>query len=88
MSGMERIYQIDQILGARHFVTRQELQERLGVSWATLKRDLAYMRERLNAPITFDRNLGGYRFEKAGQRIARNMNSPGCGSLPRKSMPC
>jgi len=39
------------------------LQERLGVSWATLKRD------RLNAPIRFDRNLGGYRFEQAGQRV-------------------
>lgn len=30
MSSMERIYQIDQILGARHSVTRKELQERLG----------------------------------------------------------
>ena len=44
MNNMERIYQIDQILGARHCVTRKELQERLAVSWATLKRDLAYMR--------------------------------------------
>ena len=58
MSGMERIYQIDQILGARHFITRKELQERLGVSWATLKRDIAYMRDRLNAPLIFDRELG------------------------------
>jgi len=32
------------------------------VSWATLKRDLAYMRDRLNAPIEFDRDAGGYRF--------------------------
>lgn len=63
MSGMERIYQIDQILGVRHSVTRKELLERLGVSWATLKRDIAYMRERLNAPLIFDRELGGYRFE-------------------------
>ena len=58
MSGMERIYQIDQILGARHSVTRKELQERLGVSWATLKRDIAYMRDRLNAPLIFDRESG------------------------------
>jgi DeoR/GlpR family transcriptional regulator of sugar metabolism len=40
MSSMERIYQIDQILGARPFATRADLQERLGVSWATLKRDI------------------------------------------------
>ena len=77
MSGMERIYQIDQILSARKFVTRKELQERLGVSWATLKRDLAYMRDRLNAPITFDRDLGGYRFEKTGQRIGPQYELPG-----------
>ena len=32
MSNMERIYQIDQILGAHQSVTRKELQEPLGVS--------------------------------------------------------
>jgi len=77
MNNMERIYQIDQILGARHCVTRAALQERLAVSWATLKRDLAYMRDRLNAPIRFDRNLGGYRFEKAGQRVGAHYELPG-----------
>jgi predicted DNA-binding transcriptional regulator YafY len=77
MSGMERIYQIDQILGARHSVTRMELQERLGVSWATLKRDLAYMRDRLNAPIVFDHGLGGYRFEKTGRRVGQQYELPG-----------
>lgn len=53
---MERIYQIDQILGDRRFVTRKELQERLGVSWATLKRDLNYLKDRLNAPIALAPN--------------------------------
>ena len=56
MSSMHRIYQIDQILGARHSVTRAELQERLGVSWATLKRDIACMRDCLNAPLIVDQN--------------------------------
>jgi predicted DNA-binding transcriptional regulator YafY len=77
MSGMERIYQIDQILSVRHTVTRKELQERLGVSWATLKRDIAYMRDRLNAPLIFDRNLGGYRFETTGKRIGPQYELPG-----------
>ena len=77
MSGMERIYQIDQILGARHSVTRAELQERLGVSWATLKRDLVYMRDRLNAPIVFDHALGGYRFEKTGRQVGQQYELPG-----------
>lgn len=64
MSINERIYQIDQLLNGRNFVTFQDLMERLEVSKATLKRDLAYMRDRLNAPIIFDRDLGGYRLEK------------------------
>ena len=77
MSSMQRIYQIDQILGAHHSVTRAELQERLDVSWATLKRDIAYMRDRLNAPLIFDRNLGGYRFETAEQRVGPQYELPG-----------
>jgi predicted DNA-binding transcriptional regulator YafY len=77
MSGMERIYQIDQILAGRKFVPRIELQERLGVSWATLKRDLNYLKDRLNAPIIFDRELGGYRFETEGNRIGPQYELPG-----------
>jgi predicted DNA-binding transcriptional regulator YafY len=64
MSINERIYQIDQLLNGRKFVTFEELLERLEISRATLKRDLAYMRDRLNAPIIFDREVGGYRLEK------------------------
>lgn len=77
MSGMERIYQIDQILSGRSFVPRQELQDRLGVSWATLKRDLAYLKDRLNAPIIFDRELGGYRFETRKNRVGPQYELPG-----------
>lgn len=64
MSINERIYQIDQLLNGRSFVSFEELMNRLEVSRATLKRDLAYMRDRLNAPIVFDREVGGYRLEK------------------------
>lgn len=77
MSGMERIYQIDQILAGRTFVPRQELQDRLGVSWATLKRDLNYLKDRLNAPIIFDRELGGYRFDKDEKRVGPQYELPG-----------
>jgi predicted DNA-binding transcriptional regulator YafY len=41
------------------------LIEELGVSQATIKRDLDYMKDRLNAPITWDRSLRGYRFEQS-----------------------
>ena len=77
MSGMERIYQIDQILAGRNFVPRMELQEKLGVSWATLKRDLNYLKDRLHAPIIFDRELGGYRFDTVSKKVGPQYELPG-----------
>jgi predicted DNA-binding transcriptional regulator YafY len=77
MGVMERIYQIDTMLAGRKFVTRQELQDKLGVSLATLKRDLTYLKDRLNAPIIFDRDLGGYRFEREGARVGQQYELPG-----------
>ena len=69
MSINERIYQIDQLLNGRNFVTFEELLARLEISKATLKRDLAYMRDRLNAPIVFDREVGGYRLDKQSSNL-------------------
>ena len=66
MSINERVYRIDQLLHERRSVTFQELLDRLEVSRATLKRDLAYMRDRLNAPIVFDKELSGYRLGEQG----------------------
>lgn len=77
MSTLERLYQIDQILSGRTFVPRLELQEKLGISWATLKRDLAYLKDRLHAPIVFDRDLGGYRIEKNISQIGPQYELPG-----------
>ncbi|MFN5745515.1 MAG: helix-turn-helix transcriptional regulator [Methylococcaceae bacterium] len=77
MSNLDRIYQIDQLLAARKSISRKELEERLGVSWATLKRDIRYMKDRLNAPVTYDRELGGYRFEDQGKRVGPQYELPG-----------
>jgi predicted DNA-binding transcriptional regulator YafY len=62
MNRTERLYRIDQLLASRNVVDKQTLMDDLEVSWATLKRDIAYMRERLNAPIVFDSDQGGYCF--------------------------
>lgn len=64
MNRTERFYRIDQLLAARGVLSRESLLEELKVSWATLKRDLAYLKDRFNAPIIFDRDVGGYRFAK------------------------
>lgn len=77
MSLYDRIHLIDQMLSGRKFVPFIELQERLEISRATLKRDLAFMRDRLNAPIIFDRELGGYRFDKASQLPGHQYELPG-----------
>ena len=63
MSAMERIYKIDSLLASRKAISSAELMDRLQVSLPTLKRDIGYMRDRLNAPIIYDRQLGGYRFD-------------------------
>jgi predicted DNA-binding transcriptional regulator YafY len=65
MNQTERYYRIDQLIRQRGPISQRALQEALEVSRATLTRDLAYMRDRLNAPIVFDRDAGGYRFEQA-----------------------
>ena len=63
MDRTERFYKIDQLLNERRSVPMEALIEELGISRATVKRDIEYMRDRLNAPITWDRSLRGYCFD-------------------------
>lgn len=65
MDRTARLYRIDH-LTERKVVPLQVFLEELEVSLATFKRDLEYLRDRLNAPIIWDRDAGGYRFEKSG----------------------
>ena len=77
MSQLERAYRIDQLLNDRGVVSFDELLEALEVSRATLRRDLAYLRDRLNAPIVHDRVAGGYRFKPPTQNTAHPYELPG-----------
>lgn len=67
MDRTERFHLIDMMLSGSRIVTFQQMLDRLEVSRATLKRDLEYLRNRLNAPIVWDRDAGGYRFDKDEQ---------------------
>ena len=67
MSIGERVYKIDNLLNDRKSVTFQELLDKLEVSRATLKRDIAFMRDRLHVPIIFDKELSGYRLDQQGK---------------------
>src|SRR6185503_1334269 len=63
MERLERLYKIHQLLTERKAALPfSSLRSSLGVSVATLKRDLEYMRSRFNAPIEYDRQANGYRF--------------------------
>ena len=57
---------IDQLLSSRASVTLTEFLDTLEVSQATFKRDLEYLRDQLNAPIMYDRDINAYRFERRG----------------------
>lgn len=63
---MVRLHQIDQLLSSRTSVTLAEFLDTLEVSVATFKRDLEYLRDQLNAPIVYDRDINAYRFERRG----------------------
>ncbi|HUW37297.1 MAG TPA: WYL domain-containing protein [Rhodocyclaceae bacterium] len=76
MDRTERFYMIDQLLGEQRVVSFAVLRERLGVSRATVKRDLEYLRNRFNAPIVWDREQGGYRFSEA-ERTGGQYELPG-----------
>ncbi len=62
MDRLERFYRIDRLLKERRIVSFADFERELGMSPASVKRDLAYMRDRFNAPIEYDREANGYRF--------------------------
>lgn len=63
MDRTERFYRIQTLLRQRRLVRTQEFLEELEVSKATFKRDLEYLKERMHAPIVYDRHEEAYRFE-------------------------
>ena len=64
MDRTERFHLIDQMLCNQRVVTRAQFLDTLEVSPATFKRDLEYLRDRLAAPIVWDRERRGYCYEQ------------------------
>jgi predicted DNA-binding transcriptional regulator YafY len=60
---LERFYKIQQLLERKRSVRVSEFLDELGISLATFKRDLEYMRDRFHAPVVWDRETRGYRFD-------------------------
>lgn len=67
MDRSERFYRIDQMLTRETVVSLESFLDELEISRATFKRDLEYLRDRLNAPVIWDRDAGGYRYDKPAE---------------------
>ena len=77
MDRTERFYKIDQLISERKSVTFAAMKEALEVSPATLKRDIQYLRERLNCPLIWDRETRGYRYESGAAHPGSQFELPG-----------
>jgi len=77
VSQTERLYRIKHWLDAGRCASRQFLLDELGISPATLKRDIAYLRDRMNAPVIFDRGQGGWRLDQSQAVVGTQYELPG-----------
>ena len=73
MDRTERFYKIDALLQANRSVAVDQMLRELEVSLATFKRDIEYMRDRLHAPIVWDRELRGYRYDRQGDDASQSL---------------
>ena len=85
MDRTERFYKIDHMLQSRGRVKVDEFLAELGVSLATFKRDLEYMRSRLNAPIVWDRDENAYMFEEGRGGRGPKYELPGLWFTPTEA---
>lgn len=71
MSQLERLQKINQMILERTSVPVNDFLRELEISLATFKRDLEKLRSNFNAPIIYDHDSGGYKFDKpnAGKKF-------------------
>ncbi|MBP6513702.1 MAG: YafY family transcriptional regulator [Steroidobacteraceae bacterium] len=67
MDRTERFYRIVERLKRKGSLTRREVEEELEISHATFKRDVEYLRDRLNVPIQWSRQRNAYELDPAAQ---------------------
>jgi predicted DNA-binding transcriptional regulator YafY len=63
MTQRERLYKLKQVFDGGGCASPARLQQMLEVSISTLKRDIALLRDRMNAPIVWDSERGGWRLD-------------------------
>ncbi len=73
----DRLYKLKAWLDAGRCLSREFLLRELEISLATLKRDLAVVRDRLNAPLIWDREQQGWRLDHSRQPVGTQYELPG-----------
>lgn len=77
MDRIERFHKVRELIRRRGAVSRATLILELGISSATFKRDLEYLRSRMKCPIAWDRKRGGYVIENDPQNPNQSYELPG-----------
>ena len=73
MGRTERLFRLASLLRDRTRLRFDEMQERLGVSPATLKRDIRYLREQLGAPVQYDAFDRTYQMAGQDRRVRQEL---------------
>lgn len=68
MDRTERFYRIRSRLLEKGALTRREIEEDLEISHATFKRDIEYLRDRLNVPVIWSRERQAYVLDPAAEQ--------------------
>jgi len=77
VSQPERLYKLHHLFTSGACPTRQQLLRDFEISPATLKRDIAYLRDRMNMPLAWDRERGGWRLDTAQPAVGTQYELPG-----------
>ncbi|MBS0446699.1 MAG: WYL domain-containing protein [Proteobacteria bacterium] len=77
MTQQDRLYKLRRWFDSGGCLTRDFLLRELEVSASTLKRDIEWMRDRLNAPIVWDRERGGWRKNLVQPAVGGQFELPG-----------
>ncbi len=70
MSQTERVFEIDRRIRETGTFTIRQIVEKFEVSGRQVKRDIEYMRERMNLPVVWDPVLHVYRYERPSALLA------------------
>jgi predicted DNA-binding transcriptional regulator YafY len=76
-SQLERQYKLRDLLAAGRCLNPAELAHRFEVSRSTLNRDIRHLRDRMNTPIAFDDERGGWYLDRSQAGVGTQYELPG-----------